>query len=243
MAWLDGASAVPISENVLLTAKHIGARLGSRVTINDETFLVDRVINHPKADLTIVRVKGTLPLWYPWAAQVRKGDRIVIGGTGKLTFIQDDLFVWSSLRAEKWGENEVLSANRKRGVIMVRLDRPKFKKNGDVHPKSQALDHEAIVSGGDSGGGFFIEQGGQLRLVGITIFVTGPRGAARWGSVATALDVSRYADFINDAIDAFEDSPITFGAADELIPVHAPGPGAVALAIPAACMCLRRRRA
>ncbi len=237
IAWVNGASAVPIGQNLLLTAGHVDAKPGNRVKIGRRTYFIEDVIDHPSrgVDLSLLRINRNIRTWYDIAEPVESGDRVIIGGNGALTYKKGNLFVWSGKQKQLWGENIIESTRGNK--LRVRLDERILDADGDFAKHNKALEHEAIVSGGDSGGGFFVEQDGELKLAGITVFVTGPKGAARYGSDAYAIDLSAHTKFLTGAVDDLEETGYV-GKVGNFVPA----PGALALLAPAAFLAGPRRR-
>ncbi|RYG22386.1 trypsin-like serine protease [bacterium] len=60
----NGFGATPIASNWLVTAKHVSPVVGNTYTNPEGTFTIDQVVNHPEADISLVRIAGTLTNYY-----------------------------------------------------------------------------------------------------------------------------------------------------------------------------------
>lgn len=228
VGWIGGGSAVPISDSLLLTAKHVHARPGQPLSIGGSWYRVATVANHPTADLSLISVSSTMPSWHELTFDAAAGDTITLGGTGVLGQRKGKaLFTWTDQRQEQWAQNSIDSATDQ--YLTFDLDR-----------KKPGVAFEGIVTPGDSGSGVFLSGiDGSLTLAGITVGVSGPAGAAKFGSIGYAVNLATYSDFILSAAARTGFTGTIAGHA--IAPVPAPSAAAAlgGVLIPFA---LRRRR-
>jgi len=225
-----GGSAVAIGENRFITAAHVGGVTRSVVELNGERYIATSVTPHPELDIAVIEIEGTLPGWYNVTDDIGRGDRVIIGGNGKIQSKKRKKgYKWASSRSEIWGENIVNFMYEGYGFF-------------DFDKKSnRKLDAEAIFSQGDSGGGVFVENpDGTLDLAGIAIGVTGKTGFSRFGNLGVFLpiaDALRAFDssFAADVIEDFE-GPLEINATET------PTPSSVVLLLGAGAAFSGRRR-
>jgi len=180
-----GGSAVAIGENYFITAAHVGGVSRSIVELGGERYIAKSVTRHPDLDIAVIEVEESLPGWHNITDDIGRGDRVVVGGNGKVQSKKGRKgYKWSKGREEVWGENIVNFLHGDYGFF-------------DFDRRiSRRLDGEAIFSQGDSGGGVFVEnEDGTLELAGIAIGVTGKSGFSRFGNLGVFLPI---ADAIND---------------------------------------------
>lgn len=225
-----GGSAVAIGENLLLTAGHVGGERRSVFTLGEERFLAKSVTRHTSLDLSLIETYEPLPGWHEVTDELNSGDRVVLGGFGKVQGKKKSKgYKWSDDRSEVWGENIVNFLYN--GYGFFDFD----KRNGSK------LEGEAIFSSGDSGGGVFIEQpDGTFQLAGIAIGVTGKIGFSRFGNLGVFLPV---ADALRDFDLTLEDTlvPEIAGPFDTEL-TETPAPGTLALMLGAGAIVTGRRR-
>lgn len=180
--WLTNASAVAIGRsgwawtNYILTTRHQGASSGSVWFGGEEyTFTAGDITNHPSADLRVVRIHATggeqanLTSFTPWYTNTDEATQnFVVGGFGRkrgaeLRTFEDKLYgyAWtdSNNQTQRWGANRVDGIGVGGGtytsdVLVADFDGPA---SGD-----------AILAAWDSGGGWFLEQGGQWYVAGLS---------------------------------------------------------------------------
>ena len=165
-----------IAPHFFITAKHIG-RAGEVFTFRGINYAVLDCIDDRWSDLTIWRVAGTLPAFAPlYPREDEAGQRLVVIGRGTErgpdVWKDGALRGWSwgaQTRVERWGEN-VVSRIAYGGIEKYFLYAA-FDLTGGPN--------EAQLSGGDSGGAVFLNDGGVWKLAGINYAVEGPFYAAQ----------------------------------------------------------------
>lgn len=228
VAWFGGGSAVPIGENLFLTAKHVKGKAGMKIKLGKKTYTVSEVVDHPRADLSLVSITSTLSDWHNITFDAKKGDTVTLGGMGVMgERSTKSLFNWTNKRKEQWGQNSIDKISSK--YITFDLD-----KGG------MGVPYEAIVTPGDSGSGVFLaNEDGGLDLAAITVAVSGPKDASTFGSVGYAVNLKTYKKFITSAAASVGYDGVIGGV--EVTPV--PAPGVACLGGVLAIGALRRRRA
>ncbi len=227
-SWAGG-SAVAISPNWFVSTRHQGGNVGNSVTFGGATFTVVEsvaLVDPPRdglnglatdpqsefpSDAVLWRVDGTLPAWTPVAtAHVTTGTRVTIGGFGRTRSgtarldSQNRLGydVTSSGGTLTWGANHIES----RRVVEFLFN------DGDSAVDARAMAYtadfdspdggdvaEATLAQGDSGGGWFINDGGDWKLVGLSNAVEHPDRAI-FGEVLYAVALPDYAGSIHATI-------------------------------------------
>lgn len=154
---MSGASAVAIGPHTILTAAHVGA---GDFLLNGSTYQVASTATAPKVggsavDLRIVQTSDLLPGWYELGTKVASKNTVTMVGFGSDAVVNADGTGYSGREfgLRHSGENTITKKTtvKGRGPVLLSL-----------------LDDagEAVVAGGDSGGGWFMGD----KLVGITDF-------------------------------------------------------------------------
>ncbi|MGI8437050.1 MAG: trypsin-like peptidase domain-containing protein [Chthoniobacterales bacterium] len=171
--------ATAIAPHFIITAKHIGG--ASQFLYRGVTYTVTASYSDPQSDLAIFQVAQTLPAYADlYSRNDEVGQRLFVVGRGTQRglnrIVNGNLVGWnwgSSDMVERWGENVVASITGNGGLL-----RALFDQNG--------LTNEATLSGGDSGGGLFINDGGTWKLAGINYdvdsFASGPDGGGPYSA-------------------------------------------------------------
>jgi hypothetical protein len=168
----------PIAPSYFITAGHVGGSIGQSFFYGGTPYLTTAFFDDPASDLRIWQVDTPFPSYAPLYSgtedEVGKGlvvfgrgtqrgsDVLVSGGIG------GDLKGWtwgSSDAVQRWGENSV-SSIVDGGPGLGSLLRVSFDAGAGAN--------EAHLSGGDSGGGVFIQEAGTWKLAGINYAVDGP---------------------------------------------------------------------
>jgi len=188
-----GFLGTPIGLRFFITAKHVSGGTGSvlvfqdALTLDTDSYTAIREYRDPTSDLVIMEVDKTFPYFAAlYTREDEAGQRIVnIGrGTdrGAPIYYENDpmqLRGWShgtASQTRRWGENIIASAfNYSPEWDLLVAD---FDQNG--------LPNECHLSGGDSGGAAFIEDGGVWKLAGINFaidsgFFSQPDGTTGFG--------------------------------------------------------------
>ena len=171
-----GASAVAVGSNVFLTAKHVGGTIGSIFTLPafSESFIVTGRYNDPDADFSVLSVAGTLPGYYSITTQnvVSNNAQITMvgyGPTGTTNGAGNGYTITGGSGIRHYGENTV--------DLDQTLNLSSAEGFNPPSPASTSLVSilknigDSALTGGDSGGGWFYDDHGVQRLVGINSFV------------------------------------------------------------------------
>lgn len=163
----------PIEARYFLTAQHIGISASDTITFdagpNAGTYSIVTWFDDPSSDLRIVEIAGTFASWAAlYAAPDETGKVATIFGRGGAPngeiVVNSELKGWSVAAPDgpiSWGHNVVTNTIGNQQIYAA------F--------ENFALNDEAGLSLGDSGGAWFIRDGqGLLRLAGISEAVTGP---------------------------------------------------------------------
>ncbi|MCI0537213.1 MAG: hypothetical protein L0Z50_18510 [Verrucomicrobiales bacterium] len=168
----DAFSGIPIAPNFFITATHVGGKVGGVFGFQGLEYPMIASFHHPDADITIWKVNGTFP---QYAQLYRSSDEIgkplVVFGRGTQRGNEIGMngalkgWAWGTIDGLlRWGENVVAGISDEDGKpatseTKFQLLRADFDQNGGRN--------EAHLSGGDSGGGVFIRDGGVWKLAGV----------------------------------------------------------------------------
>ncbi|MGI9088551.1 MAG: hypothetical protein ACR2HH_12560 [Chthoniobacterales bacterium] len=163
-----------IAPHFFITAHHIG---GTPVfTFRGVNYTVVRTFDDPASDLRICQVAETLPAFAPlFTSSDEVGRRLVVVGRG--TRRGPDRIVNGALRGWEWGASDMIQrwGENQVGAITSRDSLGDFLQ---VFFDQAGLPNEAHLSGGDSGGGLFVDDNGVWKLAGISYdvdsFASGP---------------------------------------------------------------------
>lgn len=218
--WASSGSAVAVGPEHILATVHQGGGLGTSVTFGGVTYKV--VEQTPlNSDLRLLKIAHTddtpasLNAYVPvYSGTGETGLGFIIGGYGRGRgddLINDNAIVygyeWASEgnTTRRWGINVIAGFATDSGIEHLVAD-------FDGPGAPTAVQHEAIAAEYDSGGGWFILDGGVWKLAGLTRGVTQHPGTPdpAWfrdpvtGSPAPdvmfAMRLSPYADVINQII-------------------------------------------
>jgi hypothetical protein len=171
--WANGFSGTPIASKYFISAAHFGGGVGQNIWFGNKNHLVTQMWDDPSTDLRVYKISDTFTTYAPiYTGTSETGKRAMIFGRG--TTRSSDVKVgttnhgwkWGTQdKVRSWGENTVAGVTNFGGGIGNTL-RFTFNKN--------ALYNEGAPSGGDSGGGVFINDGGKWKLAGLNYLVDGP---------------------------------------------------------------------
>lgn len=161
-----GFLGTAIAPEFFVTADHIGMQSDVFV-YQGKSYSIIASIKDPESDLRIYQVSEPFPSFAPlYTATNENGKQLVAFGKGTQRgepIITNGVLngwrwgAWDSV--QRWGQNVVDQADE-------RYIRAAFNQNG--------LTNEAHLTGGDSGGGIFINDNGIWKLAGIAYAVSGP---------------------------------------------------------------------
>lgn len=186
LGTLNGFYVTPVSARQVLAAKHIGGSVGASVSFgpgpNQGTYTTVGFTDDPGSDLRLWELDGNLGSWVPLYTGSSERDALTTifglgGDPGPAVSVApgvgpppSDLKGWEWGAADglgSWGENVIDRNTFVAGTgfaIAIDLDRPVF----------GGLAEECHLSGGDSSGPWFIEEGGTWYLAGVSSLVSGP---------------------------------------------------------------------
>ena len=145
-------TGTPISQNLFLTAAHVGGEVGDVYTLGGVDYVTAASFKHPNADLRVFKVYGAFPEFatlYFGRGEIEETALFLGRGTqrGTPVMVEDELRGWEwgeRDRQLRWGLNVIEEFTGDSSSIMVaRFD-------------SDGLGAECHLSTGDSGGGVFI---------------------------------------------------------------------------------------
>ncbi len=240
-----GFCATPISSTWIVTARHIAPSVGTIFSNTDGNFTIDQVVLHPDADFALAHVSTTMSHFYQ-LAQNDITNSLSAPGTGPTgpiaTFIGNG--PTASATATGWapGSNGGTireSHNRIEGqddvsftnsapffkALIYDLDGNNVSGFGPYDP----LSDEGGLVGGDSGGSWFVTEGGVQKVIAVSSGVYDNFDNTGYGSGVTAstptndpayydygdggfgCDLAAYQPFINSTINATPE-PATLAA-------------------------------
>ncbi|MBN2211008.1 MAG: hypothetical protein JW709_06390 [Sedimentisphaerales bacterium] len=184
--WGSNASCVAISPNYIITTRHQGGGVGTIVRFNGESFRVAAIMNEPTTDgaadlrvCLITRPDGT-PANRSDYAVLYSGDPtglpIVVGGFGWVrgeAVYNSEIgwgYKWLSASNLNWGANTI--DDTQDDVVAAAGSFTSDTALFDFDPYNVILrPFECAVATGDSGGGWFIEDGGEWKLTSLSAYV------------------------------------------------------------------------
>ena len=176
--WSGYASAVIISPMHAITTCHQGGGIGSKVEVEGVWYRVDQYYPHPQADLRIVLLEngGQLANFTEYVDVYRGLDErsrvAVIGGWGAgrgADLVSNNIvygYAWGSgpNTVLRWGSNLIDSYGYGGGNWITRTLKADF----DGVGQGGYVAHEAGAADMDSGGGWFLQDGGVWKLAGLS---------------------------------------------------------------------------
>jgi len=188
-----GSSAVPVSQQWFITARHVGGAVGHSLVMRGVQYQSVEIRQHPTLDLQLVRVVSPMPGWHQIAPLQTAGTPVYLGGCGATTLnpLAGGLgWDWAGQHFEAWGRNTIESAG---SMLRVRFDSPS---------SQNAVPQEAAFAINDSGAGLFVlGSGGQLLLAGTAVSVSGG-GASAYGSSSYCVSLHTAQDWISGIVGA-----------------------------------------
>ena len=156
------SSAVAVDSYWILTAAHVADDPPSgNLTIGNTTYIQQEIVYHGSADLALVRYDKALPGFYDfYSGPLYVGDDILMIGYGNTGSVTSNSFTdgGSGAGTKRWGSNEIDGAGWLGNTYVLAAE---FDQNATVN--------EAGVGIYDSGGGSFIYDGSDWKLLGINI--------------------------------------------------------------------------
>jgi hypothetical protein len=170
----DAFAGVPIAPNFFITATHVGGKVGDVFSFRGTGYRTIAQFDHPDADITIWKVDGAFPEYaqiYTQNDEVGKHLMVFGRGTerGEEVRLNGVLKGWEWGKIDgvlRWGENVVAGISDAEGKPATASTKFQLLR-ADLDPDGGP--NEAHLSGGDSGGGVFIQdRDGLWKLAGIT---------------------------------------------------------------------------
>ncbi len=201
--YYKGSSAVAVDDYWILTARHVADDGGTgSLTIDGTVYTQQEIINHPLADLALVRYDKALPGYYP----LYTGDLLPQGEDPKLQVLMVGFGTMGSARNFSWTDNGDGRGTKRWGTQEMDRTDIQWYEVGGVTTKNSGFwmdfdlintTYEAGTGEGDSGGGDFYNDGGVWKLAGINTL----RSLIGGDYKATfAIAVDDYADWITETI-------------------------------------------
>lgn len=151
---VGGGSATAIASRSVITAKHIG---GTTFTLNGVNHFASARIDHPTFDISILNFASDLPGWHSLGNSSAIGATLTMvgyGGTG-------------SVNAAGTGYDVVSGGGIRRASTNFLHAKGLVNNFGPSLISYLNVNGDAVLAGGDSGGGFFINN----QLVGVNAFI------------------------------------------------------------------------
>jgi hypothetical protein len=182
-----------IAPRYFITAKHVGGIVGNSLILNGSAYVTTDYFDHPQNDLRIWRVRDPLPVAAPLYPRTDEAGRslVVIGrGTQRGDPLNFTSRFGHPLKGWLWGAGDGLrrwGENRVASIFQDQALNAEFLK---MTFDANAGANESALSGGDSGGAVFIQDGTEWKLAGINYAVDGPfnTNAAGAGFYAAIFD-------------------------------------------------------
>ena len=168
----SGGLGTAIGPHHFVTAKHLGGAIGDVFTLGTTPYFTLSSVDSVSSDLRIWEVLETLPSWAElYRSPDELGKPLVVMGfgvsRGPEVRVSDVLKGWewgTGAGTLRWGENVVVGTNNY-GPNIGPLLKARFDAGANAN--------EAHLASNDSGGGVFIQEGGQWKLAGINYAVDG----------------------------------------------------------------------
>jgi hypothetical protein len=178
-------AGTPISARHFITAGHVGGSVGQTFSFRGQNYVAKAMWDDPNSDLRIWQVDRNMPYWSPiYRGTAEQGKQVVLYGRGTqrggdvYTAGQKKGWYWGAFDGKlSWGTN-IVSATQNAGAGIGTLLRTTFDRTGGRD--------EGAISGYDSGGGVFINDGGTWKLAGINFAAGGPYSFTSYGSTFNA---------------------------------------------------------
>jgi len=173
--WGSNASCVAVSSNCVITVRHAGGGINTRVEIGGKTYTIAQIWNHSTADLRLIKLAGTnLANFVDIYENIdERFKQIVIGGygDGRGALLQNGGvtygYQWdgSSNTTRRFGTNKInrTKNNDTIGDLTSNIVIADFDGLGE----GQSTLYEGIVADHDSGGGWFIKDGSIWKVAGL----------------------------------------------------------------------------
>jgi hypothetical protein len=163
--------ATPIAPHHFITAQHFGGSTGDTFYFEGQSYDIIARITDSASDLVLYEVDGTFPFYAPLynnSDELNKAFVVFGRGTqrGAEVLANGDLKGWrwgSYDGIMRWGENTVDATPAVNGFSTLEAD---FDSTGGTGA------NECMLSDRDSGGGWFIQDGGEWKLAAVTYAIS-----------------------------------------------------------------------
>ncbi len=173
----------PIAPDYFITAGHIGGAVGNTFSYNGSSYTTTAFWDDPNSDLRIWQVNGTFDSYAPlYTDSDEAGKFSVLFGRG--TQRGAEVAINNDLKGWLWGTDDHVQSWGTNTITQVSEGEPD---TGDLLAYEFNVgqsNNEAHLTGGDSGGGLFINDNGTWKLAGINFAVSGPYSLSADGSAS-----------------------------------------------------------
>jgi hypothetical protein len=174
----------PVSARHFLTARHVGGVVGDTFLFQGHSYRTTAVFDDPSSDLRLWQVDAAFPAYAPlYSRSDEVGRKLVVFGRGTQRGLDVSVTAHGALRLRgwqwgtadgrlRWGENQVdsvVNGEAGSGDLLKVL----FHTGGGAN--------EAHLSGGDSGGAVFVQDGATWKLAGINYGAEGLYSLSKGG--------------------------------------------------------------
>lgn len=178
--WSTNASCVVIAQNYIITTRHQGGADTTTVTIAGVPYTIDKTINHPTADLRVVRLNNAnlteyVSVNFDTSEQnevaVLAGFGVTAGDPLTIHYLSQDYtygYPWLYPTSPtpdngilRWGTNKVVAlatstqSDYLSQLLVSQFDGP------------SATDYECTIGEFDSGGGWFLQTADGWKVIGL----------------------------------------------------------------------------
>ncbi len=173
-----GSVGTPVAPRWFLTARHLGGSVGEPFHFAGQTYRTIGVVRDPNSDLALWQVCGEFPTFAPLYGGEDEVGRVCVLfgrglGRGEPLLATNDAGE-AVLRGWRWGHG---AGPLRWGLNQVAALHPYAGRPDTVLSGTFDADggpEEAMLTGGDSGGGLFIHRDGRWELAGVALAVDSP---------------------------------------------------------------------
>lgn len=173
-SW-GGPLGTPIAAGFFITAAHVGGAVGQNFNFAGSNYVAIASYLAPNADLRLWQIAGQFPNYAPYytgTTEVNRGTVLVGRGAAR----GEPVKVGTKTKGWLWGTSDAVTrwgTNTVTGIIDA-TGRSVFRNSAEAGDMlrftfdANAGTDEVMLSAGDSGGGVFMKDGGQWKLVAIS---------------------------------------------------------------------------